>query len=60
MLSIIFAGTSGKELVSAILEGSGEEVVLGVLAVVALSAIPTVLCFWPERQVAPGVHSPAN
>ena len=52
MLTLPFAGMTAGELVERLLNGSGPALAAGILAVVGLSSIPTLLCFWPARRVA--------
>lgn len=57
MLLLPFAGTSPRELVAAVLNGSGPAVAATLAVVVALSTIPTLVCFWPARRIPDRVRN---
>jgi hypothetical protein len=50
MLSVVFADVKARDLIERVSSGSGPSIGVAFAAVFGLSAIPTLLCFWPRRH----------
>jgi len=51
LLLLVVTGRNGKEAFQMIARGDRPEIVIALTLIVALSALPTLLCFWPPRRV---------
>jgi len=51
VLLLLVTGRNGKEAFQMIVRGDRPEIVIALTLIVVLSALPTLLCFWPPRRV---------
>jgi hypothetical protein len=58
MLTILFAGMSAREAVGALFTES-TQIWIALAIIVALSALPTLVCFWPARRTLAETVRPA-
>ena len=58
MLTILFAGMSAREAVGTLFSES-TQIWIALAIIVALSALPTLVCFWPARRTLAGTVRPA-
>jgi hypothetical protein len=51
VLLLLVTGKRGKDALAMFVNGEHPEYLIAIAAIVALSALPTLLCYWPPRRI---------